>query len=189
MNKNEIKKAARNAEIYAELHYDKINNGVYKIILPPSEEFARILRRANLHDGRGNQVLDFSCGEGRNLEYLCWLGYSARGTEVSKSAVNATKKRMDLAKITTSVDHLDIAPGPAKLPYADRSFDLIVAWQCMHWVGSKEAFLFYLREFKRCLNGGGGLILTMPAEGHALRIRSLECGESQYRIVGMRRDC
>ena len=147
-----------------------------------------MFRRIGLKSGVNKHVLDFSCGEGRNAEYLYRMGFNVHATEVSKSAIASAKKRFTQNGIEVDLCLMDISGGDLTLKFAECFFDLIIAWQCLHWMGSKENFVFTLNEFKRVLKPDGGIIFTMPTDSHGLIYNSEVIGDSQYRILNDKRE-
>lgn len=177
----------RNVQIYDRILYDRINAGEFEIMLPAAEELARILRKSDLLDGRGRRALDFSCGEGRNSEFLCRIGYAVDATEVTESAIAAARRRFEQNHVKAKATLVDVFQPEPRLPFADASFDLVVAWQCLQWVGARENFAFHLSEFARTMKPGAHMVLTMPTPRHRFRHDSIRCGEDQYRLEGQRR--
>jgi len=180
---SELKK---NAEIFSNICYSNINNGSFDVILPPAEELSRMLRRCGLLSGHGKKALDFSCGEGRNAEYLFRLGYDVKATEVSQEAMMAATRRFEEHAVNIDL-HLIDTFNEVILPFNDATFDLIVAWQCLQWLGSKKHFTACLREFHRVLKDNGGIILTMPTDRHRYKRVAIERGESEFQLVDNRR--
>jgi ubiquinone/menaquinone biosynthesis C-methylase UbiE len=147
----------------------------------PAENLVRIIKQGGIRppDEKGIDTLDFGCGEGRHTEYLADLGFRILATDVSEAAISATKLRMAGKPVEFSL--LELAGS--KIPAEDSSLSLIVAWEVLHWLGSKQTFLHYLKEFARVIKKErqGHFIFTMPTEYFYVKLEALEIGESQYR--------
>lgn len=161
------------------------NAKAYKWHLPPAEELDRVCRKLNLRALRGQRALDFGCGEGRNTRYLCDLGYSVVAVDVVDSAIDLTRQRLDHRQ--ASVQKVTLG---TKLPFDDLEFSIIVAYHVLQWLGNKESFIFYLKEFTRLIEEKGTIIFTMPTEDHFHTATGIEIGESVYKVTTeQRRDC
>jgi SAM-dependent methyltransferase len=148
-----------------------------EILTIPDESLIRAFRRLGIRADSGDEVLDFGCGEGRNAMFLQSQGDSVFGVDVSQPAVDMTRKRLG-----GKFDGEKIDSGAA-LPYADKKFSLILAWDVCHWLGSRNSFHATLSEFKRTLKSGGFLIISMPTEKSYYHFKSVEVGESEYKIT------
>lgn len=158
-----------------------------KDILHPSEDLIRLVARGGIAaKAPGDIALDFGVGDGRHIEYLMSLGYNVIGTDVAPSSLEVTKK---LYQGDERYQGILLEDSP-KLPIADRSVALVVAWEVIHWLGSPELFLQGMQELKRVLRDDGVILLTMPTEKHYLKRYSLEIGKSTYLCkTQMRMDC
>jgi ubiquinone/menaquinone biosynthesis C-methylase UbiE len=148
-----------------------------KGILHPSEDLIRLIARGQVAAREpGEAALDFGVGDGRHVEFLISLGYSVTGTDVAPSSLEVTKK---LFNGNEKYQGMLLENSP-ELPFADRKFSLVVAWEVLHWLGSPELYLKAMREFLRVLKPRGVILLTMPTEKHYLKRYSLEIGRSTY---------
>ena len=89
-------------------------------------------------------ILDVGCGNGKALSSLCQR-YTCTGTgvEPSKEAVNLLNKKY------ASTEHLKFTQASShQLPFDTDSFDLVVMWSALHWVGRNE-YLQTLGELLR----------------------------------------
>jgi SAM-dependent methyltransferase len=107
-----------------------------------------LLHRAGLRDRL--RVLDAGCGTGRNLLEFGTLG-SAAGVDFSPEAVEFCRRR--------GIDGVQVGEVQA-LPFAERSFDLILATDVLEHV---EDDLAALCELHRVAAAGGHLLATVPA--------------------------
>lgn len=99
---------------------------------------------------KSQQILDVGCGTGGNLSLLAKYG-EVTGVDFSSEALNFAAK--------TGLKHLFEATATA-LPFADESYDLVVALDVLEHVQDDEKAL---KEFFRILKPGGLLLLTVPA--------------------------
>ena len=176
-----------NAKMYADFFYKKFQTGDYRIVQPPVHTFTALMRRCRLDLGSGLSALDFSCGEGRNTEYLVDSGYAVVATEVTQEALEAARMRFAAHEKNVDLQAIDLDRWAGKLAFDADRFDLIVAWDVLHWLASKQMFQTVVAEFARVLRPGGALIFTMPADSHGLKTTSVEVGESQYLIADNKR--
>jgi len=96
------------------------------------------------------RILDVGCGTGANLELLDEFG-QAEGVDVSPDALAFCRQR-GLERV-----HLGEAE---KLPYPDRSFDLVTALDVVEHLDDDVAGL---KEMHRVLRRGGRALLFVPA--------------------------
>lgn len=95
-------------------------------------------------------ILDAGCGTGRNLVEYGPLG-TAVGVDLSEEAVTACHAR-GLTGVTRS--------GIERMPFADDSFDLLLACDVIEHVDDD---VDALRELRRVAAVGARLLLTVPA--------------------------
>jgi SAM-dependent methyltransferase len=96
------------------------------------------------------RILDAGCGTGGNLLRYSQLG-TATGIDPSPEAVRFCRERgLELVE----------QAGVEELPFADESFDLIVATDVLEHVAAEHEAL---RELWRVASPGGALLLTVPA--------------------------
>lgn len=96
------------------------------------------------------RVLEIGCATGRLLSHLEVMGVQAVGTEMSHSALN------------NFGGHSPVVQGDgAKLPFADETFDLIVANHVIEHVPDINAFI---NEVSRVMRANGTVFLSYPQE-------------------------
>lgn len=103
------------------------------------------------------QVLDAGCGAGRLLPYLAERGCALTGIDLSEQMIR--RARLDHPSHPTTVGSL------TALPYADASFDGVVAWYSMiHSPDDQVAVT--LAGARRVLRPGGSvLVASQTGEG------------------------
>lgn len=102
--------------------------------------------------GEGERLLDVGCGTGVLLEALARAAPRAAlvGVDVSREMLAVARRtRTSLSRLVTG----DVA----SLPFAARSFDVVVSSNAFHfWIEPAAA----LREIRRVLTPGGRLVVT-----------------------------
>lgn len=101
-------------------------------------------------------ALDVGCGEGRNVRFLEGLGFSAVGLEISQELVADLRSR--------SSGRADFVVGHSgEIPFPDQSFDLLVGWNSVYYMGSGSVRLSdHLQEFRRVLKNEGTAVFSIP---------------------------
>lgn len=113
-------------------------------------EVEAILRAAG--ELSGQDALDLGCGDGRYAVALARRGGRVVGVDRSLPALRGASR-----SVAGSVARPTLAAGDAlRLPFADASFDLVVAVTVLCFVTSPE---LVLREVERVLRPGGRLVL------------------------------
>ncbi len=95
-------------------------------------------------------VLDIGCGTGAMSQKLAEFGYVV-SADFSPHALQYSKRR-DLSRLC--------AADAMRLPFADKSIDVIVALDILEHLPDDNAAL---REFQRVLKPGGRVVATVPA--------------------------
>lgn len=166
---------AKSISVYANLYKKNLKD--ITNYMSPAENLIRSIKLGNIAPkSAASKALDFGCGDGRHSEYLLKMGYNVLATDVSEEAVHGAKRRLK----PYGNNEIILMDENAKIDCQDAVFDLIISWETMHWLGSKELFLFYLDEFRRVSKKDCYIIITMPTETHYLKNDSIEIGESQY---------
>lgn len=104
-----------------------------------------VLSCASLTDGTVRRVLDVGCGAGRFLSSIVDAVGADEGVGLEPS-LEATKLVRDLH---AHDERVSFEPGSAhSLPFPSDSFDLVICWSVLHWVGRNE-YLQSLGELVR----------------------------------------
>lgn len=103
---------------------------------------------------RGKRVLDFGCGSGYGSALVAKTAGSVHAVDVAQEAI-------DYARTKFSRSNLEFSrvPPDARLPFDDKSFDLVLSFQVFEHVRDIGR---YLAEIERVLAPGGRLILITP---------------------------
>lgn len=146
-----------------------------------AENLVRPIKRLGLHKLSGNDdvALDFGSGDGRHSIYLSNFGYKVIAVDVDQSAIDLTRKRFSLQSDASYFEAHKIAHS-SDLLSLDKKFDLIVAWEVLHWLGNGDDWSKTLNIFHKTLNKNGKLILTMPTERHYILGTAKEVGKHEY---------
>ena len=119
-----------------------------------AEHHARYRWAATLAAGR--RVLDAGCGTGYGAETLARAGAeSVAAFDISLEAIENARARAG-ALVDFSVGEL------ARLPYRERSFDLVTCFEAIEHVEDPHAAL---DELRRVLEPGGLLLISTPNRG------------------------
>lgn len=107
-------------------------------------------RIVGAQNNRQPKILDVGCGTGANLEMLAQFG-EAQGVDVSTEALDFCQTR----------GLLNVRQGEAeRLPYEDKSFDLVTGLDVVEHLDNDVAGL---QEMRRVLRPGGRALLFVPA--------------------------
>jgi SAM-dependent methyltransferase len=120
----------------------------------PCEELVRFVARHfySAPDRSTVRVLEIGCGPGPNLWYLAREGFSAVGLDGSAVALDRARRRFAEDNLTVELHQGDAT----KLPFADRSFDLVLDVECFYANTEADTSLI-LDEVYRVLKPGGRL--------------------------------
>jgi SAM-dependent methyltransferase len=99
----------------------------------------------------GRRTLDLGCGEGRLSRVLAAAGHTMVATDASP--------RMAVQAATLPPAPATVVSDAARLPFTGGSFDLVVAFMCLHDI---DRMADAVREAGRVLAPGGRLALAIP---------------------------
>lgn len=98
----------------------------------------------------GNTVLDYGCGTGRSTRFLKNIGYDVIGVDISQDMINQANKY-------DATGHYELIEN-AKIPYADKTFDVVFSSYVFLEIGSFSDMIDILNEMKRVLKDDGCII-------------------------------
>lgn len=138
----------------------------------PTEWVIRVLAGANYPSMKldkqkfiGANILDLSCGDGRNLNLLQDLGFSVHATEISQEIITSLQERS-----TSQGWNAEFRSGlNIDLPYDDDFFDYILSCWSFYYMPDGASFSDILHEISRVLKKDGYFIAGIPdRENYAL---------------------
>jgi SAM-dependent methyltransferase len=130
--------------VRAEQYDESVNRAFYRAAT------ARLLERAPALSGRG---LDLGCGTGFSLE-----GLIAETPSVAWTGVDCSREMLRRAQSKTVLRAASLCEARAEaLPFANGSFDVVVASFSLHWFGEEAGY-----EVRRVLRPGGFFLACLP---------------------------
>jgi SAM-dependent methyltransferase len=103
-----------------------------------------------------SRVLDVGCGLGRHAHYLAVQGLTCSGIDASQTGLDYARGEAAAAGLA-----IDYRVGPFyELPYADQSFDGLIAWNVIYH-GDGDVAQRAIDEFARVLVPAGIYVGTM----------------------------
>ena len=102
----------------------------------------------------GKRVLDAACGEGYGTAMLAGVAAHAVGVDIDATSVAHAQARY-AGRANLEYRQADVT----QLPFADRSFDVVVSFETLEHLAAQEQLL---REFSRVLADDGVLVLSSP---------------------------
>jgi SAM-dependent methyltransferase len=152
----------------AESYDREVNRRFYRAAL------ARLLERAPDLHGRG---LDLGCGTGFSTEVLM-----AERPGVAWQGVDCSAAMLEIARRKPGLGQVDFREARAEeLPFADASFDVVVANFSWHWFGDGAGL-----EVRRVLRRDGWFLASVPlrrlslARGNRVLARALLAGRQRF---------
>jgi ubiquinone/menaquinone biosynthesis C-methylase UbiE len=97
---------------------------------------------------RGNDVLEIGCGTGVHTKLLAEAGARVSAVDLTPTAVELTRRRLELAGLSADVREADAE----SLPYDDSSFDFMWSWGVIHHSADTDRVI---AEIARVLRPGG----------------------------------
>jgi len=137
---------------YTKEYFERIEDYRYSTE-PEIHSFAQFSRY------NGKRILEVGIGAG--TDFLQWVraGALADGIDLTKEAVDHTKKRLCVYNFGTNLNMWDVQKGNAEnLPYSSNIFDLVYSWGVIHHTPNMEIALW---ELIRVLQAEGELKLML----------------------------
>ena len=106
-----------------------------------------------MNDLKLKKVLDVGCGTGKLVEFLTKSGFEAFGCDFSIKAVNIARTINKKSQIKKS--------SASKLPYRDKTFDIVTSISVIEHLTQKETQMF-IKETRRILKDNGFIFLITP---------------------------
>ncbi|MCC5816510.1 MAG: class I SAM-dependent methyltransferase [Leptospira sp.] len=136
-------------------HYTKLKS---KLTFP-DENLVRILSRIDPNLEEKGSALDLGCGSGRHSVLLDSMGWKTTGLDYTKESIHLLNELAPHIK--------GIVSEAPPYPFADKSFDVVVAWGVLHY-NSDEMIAQILQEIKRILKRDGYFIGTVRSQKDTL---------------------
>lgn len=113
-------------------------------------------------DGTCYRLLDFGCGSGDLSCRYVDVGFEVVGVDESTDMIRRARERFGERAQFVPIDPTD----SGRLPFADASFDVLVASSSLEYVAELDDYLF---EVARVLREGGAFVVTVPGTQTLLR--------------------
>ncbi len=121
----------------------------------------------------GKRTLDLGCGEGRLSRFLRSLGHRVAGADASPTMVRLAAGHPDHEPA--------VVADAAALPFGDASFDLVVAYMCLH---DMDQMTRAVAEAARVLERGGRLCASIPHPVNSAGVFQGRHGDAPFLIAG-----
>ena len=108
------------------------------------------------HETGARRAWDLGCGVGRHALALAAAGLAVVGSDVSPTALDRCRAALRERGLRAGL----VLAGMAAAPFADASFDLVVAYHVLYH-GTAGAVAAALAEVRRTLRPGGHAYLTL----------------------------
>ncbi|MBN1257164.1 MAG: class I SAM-dependent methyltransferase [Planctomycetes bacterium] len=105
------------------------------------------------------RVLELGCGTGPLLRWFGTKGWNGIGVDISDTAVKMARSQTQRHNI-----YFMVGDVTALTQIEDASFDLAIDGQCFHCLTALRDRTAFLREARRVLKPGGGLVLLTMAK-------------------------
>lgn len=110
------------------------------------------------------RVLDLCCGHGRHLVPLATLGYPMVGLDASAFMLDEARSAARSAGARAAL----VRAGAERLPFADRTFDVVLCLFNSFGYLSDDGNEAIIRETSRCLEPGGRFLLDTRNKAYQL---------------------
>jgi SAM-dependent methyltransferase len=118
---------------------------------PGAPPFSGLIPFDDLH---GKDVLEIGCGTGVHVRLLAAAGARVAAVDLTPTAVELTRRRLELAGLDADVREADAEA----LPFADGSFDFVWSWGVIHHSEHTDSVV---AEIARVLRPGGRVALMV----------------------------
>ena len=159
-------------------YYQNISEKTY-----PNETIIRLFKGSFLSDMLDNftekkyknkKILEVSCGVGQNFSFYKDLGLKAYGTEVHPKITKILKKKYPFSTFTVGTN--------LRLRFPDNTFDILVSWAAIHYVGRENLYRKCLEEHKRVLKKNGRIIIGTAGPLHRTRLKEKKISKFIFKM-------
>jgi SAM-dependent methyltransferase len=131
------------------------------IASPGSQLLLRLLRGRFIEDlpsgYTGCRVLDVGCGRGFNLVTCGLLGMELFGCDIAPPILGPARTVLESYHLKADLRSGGMETIP--FPELEGTFDILIAWNVIHYAGNEKAVLETFTAFARMLRSGGRLWL------------------------------
>ena len=106
------------------------------------------------------KVLDLGCGDGRNIPFLNYLGFSVYGLEINKEIINFCGESLIYNDSKANL----VVGSNSKIPFNESFFDFIIACHSCYYIAKNQTFIDNIKEVSRVLKKGGRFIFSVPKD-------------------------
>ena len=124
------------------------------------------------------KVLDLGCGDGRNIPFLNYLGFSVYGLEINEEIINFCRNSLKYNDIDVNLS----VGRNSSIPFTDNFFDCIIACHSCYYVEKQESFIDNIKEISRVLKKGGRFVFSVPKSTSYL-VNSSEILDDNHALI------
>lgn len=143
-----------------------LHRGRLRRALPPGDRLVLTVDYAKLDVRADQRLLDLGCGAGRHTYEALRRGAPVASVDLDDAVLKDVKAMVaamrDEHEISTELAHHCTAGDARDLPFADDSFDRVIASEVLEHIPED---LLALREIARVLRPGGRVAVTVPRFG------------------------
>ena len=127
----------------------------------------------------GARILDIGFGDGRNTAFLCEQNLDVSGIEITQGIVDQTQ-----ARLTQLGYRPDLRVGRnSSIPFADQSFDYVLACHCAYYCDDGETISDNLVEYARVMKPGAWLTASLACRSSYIFDQAQHLPDGSYRIT------
>ncbi len=123
---------------------------------------------------RGKTLLDYSCGEGRNINFFKSLGMKVEGSEIDKSIILKLKQKFKKTKFFVS----SFSTKMSKF----KKYDYVAAVNCVYYLEKKHGIENNLLYLKKFMKKNGCLIVSFIGKKHYV-LNKCQYYKKNYAII------
>lgn len=127
-----------------------------------------------------HRVLDLGCGSGRNLVYFLKNGYSVFGVDQDPEQIDRVRSLATSILGHSDENNFQVTPIES-LPFAEESFDLVIANAVLHFATDATHFEAMIKEAWRVLQPGG-IFFARLASNIGISDRIQHTGNGRFQL-------